>query len=101
MAKDLTDEDKAELGGAGSGIPGGHGPEDEENARDSESAQPAKSDVNQTSDLSVGERIGILRDAAKGNKGNFGLGQATAKDANALGEAWVGPGYRTSSDGTA
>lgn len=41
-----------------------------------------------------------MRDAAKGQKGNYGLGQATAKDANALGEAWVGPGYRISSDGT-
>ncbi|MDI9266087.1 hemagglutinin repeat-containing protein [Serratia sp. PF2-63] len=36
VAKDLTDEDKAELGGAGSGTPGGHGPEDEENARNQE-----------------------------------------------------------------
>ncbi|XWU79299.1 VENN motif pre-toxin domain-containing protein [Serratia plymuthica] len=33
VAKDLTDEEKAEAGGAGSGTPGGHGPEDEENAR--------------------------------------------------------------------
>ncbi|MFJ3005706.1 VENN motif pre-toxin domain-containing protein [Serratia liquefaciens] len=37
VAKDLTDEDKAELGGAGSGTPGGHGPEDEENARKNDS----------------------------------------------------------------
>jgi len=44
--------------------------------------------------------MGILRDAAKGNKGNFGLGQATAKDANALGELWIGPGYRISTDGS-
>lgn len=46
------------------------------------------------------QQIGILRDAAKGNKGNFGLGRVTARDANMLGEAWVGPGYRVSSDGT-
>jgi len=50
--------------------------------------------------LNVAEKIGILRDAAKGNKGNFGLGSATAKEANALGEAWVGHGYRVSKDGT-
>ncbi|WP_208658134.1 hypothetical protein [Kosakonia sp. MUSA4] len=90
---------KAEYGGAGSGTPGGWGPEDEENTRNTES-QPNKSDISNISSLPVEEQIGILRDAAKGNKGNFGLGQATAKDANALGEAWVGPGYRVSSDGT-
>ncbi len=100
IGKDLTDGEKAELGGAGSGSPGGWEPEDEENARSAES-QPNKSDVGNISSLPVEEQIGILRDAAKGNKGNFGLGQATAKDANALGEAWVGPGYRVSSDGTA
>ncbi|WP_269837485.1 hemagglutinin repeat-containing protein [Enterobacter cloacae] len=100
IGKDLTDGEKAELGGAGSGTPGGWEPQDEENARSTES-QPNKSDVNNISSLPVEEQIGILRDAAKGNKGNFGLGQATAKDANALGEAWVGPGYRVSSDGTA
>ena len=33
----LTDEEKAELGGTGSGTPGGWGPEDEENARNQES----------------------------------------------------------------
>ncbi len=98
--KNLTDGEKAELGGAGSGTPGGWGPQDEENARIAES-QPNESNTNNLSSLPVEEQIGILRDAAKGNKGNFGLGQATAKDANALGEAWVGPGYRVSSDGTA
>ncbi|MGU3525354.1 hemagglutinin repeat-containing protein [Enterobacteriaceae bacterium C23F] len=36
VGANLTDEDKAELGGAGSGTPGGHGPEDEENARKNE-----------------------------------------------------------------
>ncbi|WP_394521861.1 hypothetical protein [Pantoea sp. SGAir0184] len=42
----------------------------------------------------------MLRDAAKVNKGNFGLGNATTNEANILGEAWVGPGYRISKDGT-
>ncbi len=41
---------------------------------------------------------GILREAAVG-KGNFGLGEATAAEAAELGEAWVGPGARTASDG--
>ncbi|MGC6390114.1 VENN motif pre-toxin domain-containing protein, partial [Ewingella sp. S1.OA.A_B6] len=36
VAKDLTDAGKAELGGTGSGTPGGWGPEDEENARSGE-----------------------------------------------------------------
>ena len=41
---------------------------------------------------------GQLRDAAKG-KGNFGIGSGTRAEAQAMGEAWVGPGYRTASDG--
>jgi hypothetical protein len=50
--------------------------------------------------LTVGDRIGVLRDAATG-KGNFALGEATAAEANALGKDWVGPGYRVSqTDGT-
>jgi filamentous hemagglutinin len=36
--KELTDEQKKELGGTGSGTPGGWGPEDEEGARNNESA---------------------------------------------------------------
>ena len=65
-------------------------------------ANAAKSSqvANNSKPLNVAEQIGILRDAAKGNKGNFGLGNATANEANALGEAWVGPGYRISKDGT-
>lgn len=39
VAKDLTDAEKAELGGAGSGAPGGWEPQDEENARNNESSQ--------------------------------------------------------------
>jgi len=50
--------------------------------------------------LTVGDQIGILRDTATG-KGNFALGAATADEANALGQDWVGPGYRVSqTDGT-
>ncbi len=56
--------------------------------------------INNSKPLNVAEQIGILRDAAKGNKGNFGLGNATANEANTLGEAWVGPGYRVSKDGS-
>jgi RHS repeat-associated protein len=48
--------------------------------------------------LSLADQSGILRSAVAG-KGNFGLGSATAKDAEALGEAWVGDGYRVASDG--
>ena len=39
VGKDMSDADKAEYGGAGSGTPGGWGPEDEENARN----QPSNS----------------------------------------------------------
>jgi len=39
VAKDLTDAEKAEVGGTGSGTPGGWGPEDEEKARNSETGQ--------------------------------------------------------------
>jgi hypothetical protein len=48
--------------------------------------------------LSWAEQSGILRSAAAG-KGNFGLGSATAKEAIALGESWVGDDYRVLSDG--
>jgi len=37
VAKDLTDAEKAELGGSGSGTPGGHEPEDEESGRNNSS----------------------------------------------------------------
>ena len=39
VAKDLTDAEKAELGGSGSGTPGGWEPQDEENARNSETVK--------------------------------------------------------------
>jgi filamentous hemagglutinin len=48
--------------------------------------------------MSWAEQSGILRDAA-GGKGNFGLGSATSSEAQDLGEAWVGNGYRIASDG--
>lgn len=40
IGKDLTDGEKAELGGAGTGTPGGREPQDEENGRDN---APSKS----------------------------------------------------------
>jgi RHS repeat-associated protein len=43
---------------------------------------------------------GTLRQASKG-KGNFGIGTASAEQANVMGEAWVGLEYRISSDGKA
>jgi len=42
---------------------------------------------------------GLLR-LAKTTKGSYSLGVATAEEARALGEAWVGSGYRVASDGT-
>ncbi|KAA5922182.1 Contact-dependent inhibition of growth factor CdiA, partial [Pantoea sp. VH_8] len=39
VAKALTDAEKTELGGSGSGTPGGWGPQDEENARSNKSNQ--------------------------------------------------------------
>ncbi|MFG0431207.1 hypothetical protein [Serratia liquefaciens] len=39
VAKDLTDAEKAEAGGTGSGTPGGWEPQDEENARNQEALQ--------------------------------------------------------------
>jgi hypothetical protein len=48
--------------------------------------------------LTWAEQSGILRDAAEGT-GNFGLGSATASEADALGRAWVGEGYTVASDG--
>ncbi len=37
----------------------------------------------------IGKEVGILREASQG-KGNFGLGEGTAKLSNKLGSAWVG-----------
>ncbi len=42
---------------------------------------------------------GMLRSAARG-KGNFGIGRATAQEADDLGRAWVGEGFTTASNGT-
>ncbi|MRT58241.1 hypothetical protein GJV11_19195 [Enterobacteriaceae bacterium RIT693] len=41
----LSEDGKKELGGSGSGTPGGWGPEDEENARNKENVEAAKKDV--------------------------------------------------------
>lgn len=46
----------------------------------------------------LAEQSGMLRAAALG-KGNFGIGQATAQEAKAMGKAWVGQKYRVASDG--
>jgi filamentous hemagglutinin len=48
--------------------------------------------------LTWAEQSGILRAAARG-KGNFGVGSATAREADDLGRAWVGEGYTVASDG--
>lgn len=47
--------------------------------------------------LTWAEQSGILRDAAAGT-GNFGLGPATASEADVLGQAWVGEGSTVASD---
>ncbi len=44
------------------------------------------------------KEIDILKRAATG-KGNFGLGEGTAEEANRLGRAWVGRNAKTASDG--
>ena len=50
--------------------------------------------------MDVATEIGLLRGAAKG-KGNFSLGSGTRADADRLGKAWVGDGYRVSRNGEA
>ncbi|USR59973.1 hemagglutinin repeat-containing protein [Lelliottia amnigena] len=49
IGKDLTDGEKAELGGAGSGSPGGWEPQDEENARNSQKQNITVEDLTSTS----------------------------------------------------
>lgn len=49
-------------------------------------------------DAALSEQSGMLRAAALG-KGNFGIGQATAQEAEMMGKAWVGQNYRVASDG--
>ncbi|WP_271121245.1 hemagglutinin repeat-containing protein, partial [Dryocola boscaweniae] len=48
IGKDLTADEKAELGGTGSGTPGGWGPEDEENARNNKGNKPSQNGSNFT-----------------------------------------------------
>src|SRR5690606_31556792 len=52
------------------------------------------------SSTEVAKFAGMLRDAAR-LKGNFGIGSATRMEADVLGYAWVGDGWRWSSDGKA
>ncbi len=56
VAGNLTDEEKAEYGGAGSGTPGGWGPEDEENARNNENSKPLQNGSNFT-ESEINDRI--------------------------------------------
>ncbi|HGN0867250.1 TPA: hypothetical protein ACKROV_000458 [Providencia alcalifaciens] len=98
LGKNLSSSDKVELGGTSSGAPDGWGPEDEVNSR-VQNFSTEKTHLNPNV-MPIEEGIGILRDAARGYKGNFNLGQATSENANILGEAWVGHGFRISRDGT-
>ena len=50
--------------------------------------------------LTWAEQSGMLTEASK-CKGNFGIGSAVASDADVLGRAWVGDGYRIASNGKA
>ncbi|AVX36790.1 VENN motif pre-toxin domain-containing protein [Yersinia massiliensis] len=49
IGKDLTDEQKKELGGSGAGTPGGWGPQDEESARNKEQQSITVEDLTSTS----------------------------------------------------
>ena len=50
--------------------------------------------------LTDGQRAGILREASNLPSGNRTLaGSASRAEATELGQSWVGPGYRTASDG--
>ena len=73
------------------------------NAAGSSGASAQLPSATNAGSLTTAEKMAILREAAAGGslgKGNFSLGQATADEANELGAAWVGPGYRVSSDGS-
>lgn len=53
MGANLSDKEKTELGGTGSGTPGGWGPQDEENARNrNASATPSKDRLNEAASAS-------------------------------------------------
>ena len=51
-----------------------------------------------SAEAELAEMSGMLRTAAR-SKGNFGIGEATAAEANELGRAWVGEGYSVRSNG--
>ncbi len=56
---------------------------------------PARKD--QGDATALGEMSGILREAVVG-KGNFGLGEASAGEVDAVGRAWVGDDAKLASD---
>lgn len=66
-------------------------------------ATTARSAANDNKNLGTGggdlaRMSGMLRDAARG-KGYFGVGKGTRAQAEAMGRAWVGPGYRETKTG--
>ncbi|AGP47392.1 hypothetical protein M621_22940 [Serratia plymuthica S13] len=90
VAQDLTDEEKAEAGGTGSGTPGGWEPQDEENARNNESKQ---NDINKN--VQIGKwSIDELSNGAKhidpaSKKGDLTLaGRALQKHGSREGSAF-------------
>jgi hypothetical protein len=68
------------------------------NEADTADEAKASGGVTGDTDTNWAGQSGTLRAAAAG-KGNFGLGSATAEDAESLGRSWVGDGYRVASDG--
>ncbi|MDJ6851810.1 hypothetical protein LED50_20710 [Salmonella enterica] len=70
VGKNLTDTEKVELGGAGSGTPGGWEPEDEENARNSGNSKPSQNGSNFTESEITGSIGGTAAGAWAG--GLFG-----------------------------
>jgi len=78
VGANLTDAEKAEYGGAGSGTPGGWEPQDEENARNNESNKPSQNGGNFTSS-EIDDRI------ASANKpiNNQGMSAARAWEKHA------------------
>lgn len=65
VAKDLTDEEKAEAGGTGSGTPGGWEPQDEENARNKEGISQNIPSKNQLSESAASPNRNGLTDAGR------------------------------------
>ena len=57
-----------------------------------------KNAINAAEATELGNTMGTLREASQGT-GNFGLGEATAKSSNKLGNIWVGDNAKLASDG--